>query len=118
MKHASFSRAMEPCQRCWLVDQVAMQSFADLESIALAHDLGVAVQHVAATAHEFQQSLVAGDELALITVRDEVRQAEDTIGLEAELRALRMHAGLPWWRRLLTTTAPPADAVAIPVGAK
>jgi hypothetical protein len=37
--------------------------------------------------------------------------------LEAELRALRMHAGLPWWRRLLTTTAPPADAVAIPVGA-
>jgi hypothetical protein len=38
--------------------------------------------------------------------------------LEAELHALRMHAGLPWWRRLLTTTAPPADAVAIPVGAK
>ena len=38
--------------------------------------------------------------------------------LEAELRALRMHAGLPWWRRLLTTTAAPADAIAIPVGAK
>jgi len=39
--------------------------------------------------------------------------------LEAELRALRMHAGLPWWRRLLTTTAPPAsEPIAIPVGAK
>jgi len=38
--------------------------------------------------------------------------------LEAELRALRMHAGLPWWRRLLTTTAAPAEAIAIPVGAK
>ena len=39
--------------------------------------------------------------------------------LEAELRALRMHAGLPWWRRLLTTSAAPAvETVAIPVGAK
>ena len=39
--------------------------------------------------------------------------------LEAELRALRMHAGLPWWRRLLTTSAAPATGpVAIPVGAK
>ena len=38
--------------------------------------------------------------------------------LEAELRALRMHSGLPWWRRLLTTSAAPADAIAIPVGAK
>jgi hypothetical protein len=28
--------------------------------------------------------------------------------LDAELRALRMHSGLPWWRRLLTTTAEPA----------
>jgi len=39
--------------------------------------------------------------------------------LEAELRALRMHSGLPWWRRLLTTSQPPSTGpVAIPVGAK
>jgi len=39
--------------------------------------------------------------------------------LEAEVRALRMHRGLPWWRRLLTTTMPPADApIAIPVSGK
>jgi hypothetical protein len=38
--------------------------------------------------------------------------------LEAELRALRLHSGLPWWRRLLTTSAPNIDSIAIPVGAK
>ena len=35
--------------------------------------------------------------------------------LDAELRALRMQTGLPWWRRLLTTTAPPATPEPIPM---
>jgi hypothetical protein len=28
--------------------------------------------------------------------------------LQAELHNLRTHTGLPWWRKMLTTTAPPA----------
>ncbi len=39
--------------------------------------------------------------------------------MEAEVRALRMHAGLPWWRRLLTTSLPADDMpIGIPVSAK
>ena len=43
--------------------------------------------------------------------RSEQRRADDwkerAEGLAAELKASRMHAGLPWWRKLLTTGAPP-----------
>ncbi len=43
--------------------------------------------------------------------RSEQRRADDwkerAEGLQAELKAARMQAGLPWWRKLLTTSAPP-----------
>jgi hypothetical protein len=43
--------------------------------------------------------------------RSEQRRADDwkdrAEGLQAELKASRMLAGLPWWKKLLTTTAPP-----------
>ena len=46
--------------------------------------------------------------------RSEQRRADDwkerAEGLQAELKASRMQAGLPWWRKLLTTTAPPEQA--------
>ena len=32
--------------------------------------------------------------------------------LEAELQTMRTHQGLPWWRKMLTTTAPPAPVPA------
>ncbi len=41
--------------------------------------------------------------------RSEQRRADDwkerAEGLQAELKATRMQAGLPWWRKLLTTSA-------------
>ena len=43
--------------------------------------------------------------------RSEQRRADDwkdrAEGLQAELKATRMQAGLPWWRKLLTTSVPP-----------
>ena len=43
--------------------------------------------------------------------RSEQRRADDwkerAEGLQAELKAARMQAGLPWWRKLLTTSVPP-----------
>ncbi len=45
--------------------------------------------------------------------RSEQRRADDwkdrAEGLNAELKAARLQAGLPWWRKLLTTSAPTTD---------
>jgi hypothetical protein len=42
--------------------------------------------------------------------RSEQRRADDwkdrATGLEAELRAMKMSAGTPWWKKLLTTSLP------------
>ena len=69
-----------------------------------------------------QQALVAalqtqlelmGSQISAIeeAKRSEQRRADDwkerAEGLTAELKASRMQAGLPWWRKLLTTSVPP-----------
>ena len=42
--------------------------------------------------------------------RSEQRRADDwkdrAIGLDAELKAMKMSAGTPWWKKLLTTSQP------------
>ena len=42
--------------------------------------------------------------------RSEQRRADDwkdrAMGLEAELKAMKMSAGTPWWKKLLTTSLP------------
>ena len=64
---------------------------------------------------ELLESQIGAIDDAKRTERERANEWKDRATvLDAELRALRMHSGLPWWRRLLTTTAEPALPPGLP----